>query len=152
MVQPRSFAYIPSINQRSTLCKVSSMWQTCCALKWSKFHCYLRLLEGKSSPKKATSHMKREAAKYRVVYPPFPIPAMWFYYTSLAMYLRKHTRTHTHTNIMPNPGCRTCMSPGILNCWFHGGAIRTWSTWHTGSAGHWILCSFISISLQGENP
>lgn len=51
------------------------------------------LLEGKSPPKRATSHMKREAAKYRVGYTPFPIPAMWFYDTSL--YLRKHTRAHT---------------------------------------------------------
>lgn len=87
----------PSINQRSTLWKVSSMWQTCCALKWSKFHCYLRLPEGKSPPQKATSHMKREAAKYRVVYTPFPIPAMWLYY--FTSNVSPQTHAHTHTQI-----------------------------------------------------
>lgn len=86
----------PSINQRSTLWKVSSMWQTCCALKWSKFHCYLRLPEGKSPPQKATSHMKREAAKYRVVYTPFPIPAMWLYYFTSNVSPQTHAHTHTH--------------------------------------------------------
>lgn len=86
----------PSINQRSTLWKVSSMRQTCCALKWSKFHCYLRLPEGKSPPQKATSHMKREAAKYRVVYTPFPIPAMWLYYFTSNVSPQSNTCAHTH--------------------------------------------------------